>query len=241
MSDKIDASLVAATKPYISKMRTLPFLEQAEQGRIDVEGWHHFALERYHAARYFVPLIARGEELTRDSQNKLLHKAYFDNLQDERGLSVPGAGAHEVWRIDFYAAMGVSKDSLQEPYHNNGTRFYIETLKNLIDDEDIYEMSGTLLFLETTIPHEYRKILRGVEQAFPAGFDIAKGETEDKRKARHYLVDHIHHDAAHHARDLFVALSEDWQEENKRKAITRGMDKGLAAKQAIYSDMALAA
>lgn len=237
MTDKIAPELVAETRPYISRMKDLPFLCAAEKGEVGVDGWRRFALERYHAARYFVPLIEKGEALARDHENKLLHKAYFDNLQDERGLSVPGAGAHEEWRIDFYAAMDISRNDLQEPYKNDGTEFYRETLKNLIEEGDIYKISGALLFLEVTIPHEYRKILRGVEQDFPAQFDIADGETEEKKKARHYLVDHIYHDAAHHARDLFVALSAYADDPVIMNKLREGMELGMVAKEKLYESL----
>lgn len=237
MSDKISPILVAETKPYISRIKALPFLNRAERGEVGVAGWHRFAFERYHAARYFVPLIARAEELTRNHDNALLHKAYFDNLQDERGLSDPAAGAHETWRIDFYKAMGIEKDDLVNSSYNAGTQFYRDALKNLIEEGDIFKISGALLFLETTIPHEYRKILSGVEQDFAAQFDVSTGETEAKRKARHYLVDHIHHDAAHHARDLFIALTPYADDPAIMTKLREGMELSMIAKEKLYEGL----
>ncbi len=238
--DRIPLALTQITNPHIRGVRNYPFLQRAKTGTVNPALWPRFARERYQMSQYFVPLleamIVQGKD---NAEFAEIGRVVQLNFDDEMGLSDPAAGSHESWRLDYYAAMQVTREHLlgAGPAELNGTCLYRETLKSLIDRGDYLAMAGALLALEVTIPHEYTFLLHGLEKQYPEHFDISAGGNAAQHKARRYLVDHIHHDAAHHAKDLFYALIPFAEDAAALQSIKTGADQIMAARQQFFADM----
>lgn len=238
--DRIPLALTHITNPHIRAVRALPFLQRAKVAQVPPEIWPRFARERYQMSQHFIPLleamIAQGKNSAPFAE---IGRAVQMNFDDEMGISDPAAGSHESWRIDYYGGLNITRPQLTGPGPDElpGTRAYRETLKSLIDSGDYLAMAGCLLALEVTIPHEYTFLLHGLEKQYPEKFDISAGVTEEKIKARRYLADHIHHDAAHHAKDLFIALIPFADDAAALQSIRSGADAIIAARAQFFNDM----
>ena len=242
--ERIPLALTQITNPHIRAVRSWPFLQRAKTGTVSPDLWPRFARERYQMSQYFVPLleamIMQGKDKPEFAE---IGRVVQMNFNDEMGTSDPAAGSHESWRLDYYQALGVTRDHLHGPgpAELTGTRAYRETLKALIDRGDYLAMAGALLALEVTIPHEYTFLLHGLEKQYPQHFDISAGATENKVKVRRYLVDHIHHDAAHHAKDLFYALIPYAENTAALQSLQYGADAIIVTRQQFFADMEMLA
>lgn len=204
--------------------------------------WLRWARERYRIAQYFIPMCEAIVDVARRMGDETIAAVVEDNIRDEKGLNDPAAGSHESWRIDFYAALGADAGVLQAdaPPLLEGTRAFSAVAAQLKSDGDPFVMIGALWFLEVTIPHEYKFLLRGLELGFPKTFSIAEedgGATPEKLKTRRYLDDHIYHDAAHHAKDLYLALARYADDAAVLAHLRQGCEIMLAAKCRFYEDL----
>lgn len=186
-----------------------PVLEKMESGQLSPENWTIWACQRYHAAHRFIPLLEAGKQWAEQRSMDHLTWALQDNLDDENGINNPQLGSHEKWRQDFYTALGVTQEQLNDSVLLPWTIEYRETLQYL-EQWDLHELIGALLYLEFSIPHEFRRIQKGRDLTFPEEFVIQRGDWKQKRKkkwlARLYIDHHITHDADSHFPDLMKSI-----------------------------------
>ncbi len=241
--ERIPVALTDITNPYIRQIRALPFLQRATCGDLGHAMWLRWARERYHASQYFIMMCEAIVTAARDElHDERLAAVVAENVHDEKGTNGKNEGAHEDWRINFYNALGTMPEILKAPTPPlmTSTEFYPATLRRLIEEKDVFALIGALLFLEVTLPHEFTLLLNGLEREFPEKFSIAPhdgGETPDKLKARKYLADHIYHDAAHHAKDLFHALIPYAQDTGIHARLDTGCAAIMEAKRRFYRDL----
>ncbi len=239
-NEPLPAALTELMAPYTRELRAVPFLRRARAGTMGLPMWLRWARERYRIAQYFIPLCQAIVTAARDTlHDETIAAVVEDNIRDEKGLNDPAAGSHESWRLDFYRALGA--DAADAPPLLDGTRMFSETAAQLQAAGDAFYMIGALWFLEATIPHEYTFLLTGLEIEFPEIFSVADGMTPEKFRARRYLDDHIYHDAAHHAKDLYLALARYADDAGVLARLRHGCDAMLAAKQKFYADLEMIA
>lgn len=233
--------VLSATKKIVEN----DFLDSLESGDLTQECWIRFAIERYKAAEVFEELLhslIRKARLVGDAQ---LLEILEWNLRDETGVNIQGeldeALAHDTWRKNFYRALGVKDSDLEIPTTNSGTKYYIQVMKQILEQGDMLVMAGALLALEGSIPEEFIRIQRGRDISFPKIFVDKPTDDEktlvQKSKARRYIDDHIHHDADMHYPSLLGALKPYTKDPDNLKRIADGVNRIAKAKKYFYDSL----
>ena len=190
-----------------------PVLSTLQSWKWTIEQWREFAKQRYLAAHLFVPLLEMWKMLADASWLDDIAQSLVANLHDEKGIRewkiVPEL-SHETWRVDFYKALWVDEDSLENAEPNVWSKNYQWALEKLIKERNLHRILWAVLFLEWSIPPEFLSIKKWRDSTFPDIFVYSKSDTpeqiEYKRRARIYIDDHITHDAQSHYPDLLRAV-----------------------------------
>jgi len=210
------------------------------------EQWRVWAIQRYKIGRSFDDLLAAGAERAAPI-NPALSQAFADNLRDECGIDAQGKihpeQAHETWRQNFYHALGIETAQVAAAKNFVGTRVYQQMMARLCaKGSDPLVMAGALLFLEHSIPHEFKRVQAGRDKTFPALFVVTENDAPKvrwrKELACHYIDDHIRHDAKAHYPDLRRALACHVGDAAAMGRIKQGVDLALGAKKEFYTCLA---
>lgn len=218
------------------------FLDQLEAGELDTVAWKNFATQRYVTALPFSELLRVGVAAAQASGDEALARVLAANLRDELGIDAAGVvhteRAHETWRKNFYAALGVTETTLTQVVPLSGTARYLRVMTDLQKEADSLVIAGALLALEGSIPHEFRRVQIGRDKNFAAQFVAAPVDTPAvlarKAAARQYIDDHIIHDAGAHYPDLLHALEKYVDDAAALARLTRGATMITRAKKAFY-------
>lgn len=224
-----------------------PVLAAMAEGKLSQDQMKKFILQRHLAAVPFERLLQRAIQGAREEHDDDVAEVLEQNLKDERGVGSYGVYdpglSHASWREDFSAALGLHPQDLEEAAPEPGTIEYLNAIEELIAEGDYVKMAGAIYALERSIPAEFHRILAGVEKVFPQEFRFSQEWTPEElvagvrgrvERARRYLVDHIHHDAASHAPDLEEALTDHMSAYALFHAIHGGIDTIIAAKKKFY-------
>jgi pyrroloquinoline quinone (PQQ) biosynthesis protein C len=203
-----------------------PFLRRLENGNISREEWRYFWIPRHQITAMFTPLLLAAMDAAETHGDDELSAALQKNLEDELGI-VDGRynaqKAHRTWRRDFYRALGISDQQIQDDDYNC-VDFYVKDVMKMIREHPTPAfLGGAVLFFEYHIPREFAKLRRGRDAIFAEKF-IDHGEDnaamrEEKHRARLYLDDHVLHDAGDHYPTLLRALQKYDSNEDLRKGI----------------------
>lgn len=240
---------IAEAGELVQELLATPLLTELEQGGGAPDRWQRYVEQRYLAARDFETLLIVGQTAAEQAQLPQLATAFRENLAEERGESVSyGTESHESWRQDFYAALqaelGLTRTELTAR-PGRGATTYQQAIEALVAEADPYELGGALLGLELSIPGEFKRVLKGLEQDFPRSFgrlDDAPSpeEQEARRRSRRYLEDHVHHDTRHY-QEIVDALAESLGREidasEAEARIIRGVEMILSAKRDLYEHL----
>lgn len=222
-------ALLALAKTDISSSL---ILEAIEGGLVSQSQFRLFAGQRYLASQPFEELLVAGIKAAKREGDAALVLALQQNLDDERGLSTNGnfvgqGQSHEVWRQDFYGAIGLSYEELKTINPLAGTQAFIDKAKELITSGDSLKIGGGLLVLEGTIPLEFRRLQKGRDILFP----------NLSPKAKLYLDDHIYHDAEWHYPAMVSALQQYINKPDFAR-IVNGTQKITDARKLFFVDLA---
>lgn len=186
-----------------------PILDAMESGNYSRENWTVWACQRYHAAHGFIRLLEIWITWARSSWLIKLQAALQENLDDENGMNNPQLGPHEKWRQNFYNALGVRQEQLEKWILLPWTNEYWEVLESL-EKSSIHGLIGALLYLEFSIPHEFRRIQIWRDTTFREKFVIEASDSKEAKKekwlARMYLDHHIIHDSDSHFPNLVKSI-----------------------------------
>ncbi|MEK7105154.1 MAG: hypothetical protein AAB865_00495 [Patescibacteria group bacterium] len=200
------------------------------------EQWKAFAAKRLQSATAFEAVLGKAIALSATCGHDAVHSALTENLSDEIGRQSDGSidttRAHDGWRKDFARALQLPASS--------GYPDYDLMMSNVASSSEPFLVYGVLLALERLIPVEFTYIREGMDTLFPSVFVVSAKDSKEVRsnklKARHYIDDHIDHDARQHFPDLLDALE---QISPDAKALTQ-LSKAIAlvatAKRTFYND-----
>lgn len=194
-----------------------PFLARLESGTAPQKLWDLWGTQRYHASHGFLPFLEGALEKT---QRAGLHRTAEEirhNICDERGVSKKDgttplkSGAHEDWRIDFYDALGITQDRLQQTRHTTlaGTRAQkVFEMVSLQGPDNVWQHVGALFAVEVYVPVELKRIQTGLRNT-PHLQERFDPSTPEGRKNSLYVDHHVVHDAEDHAPRLYEAIVRD--------------------------------
>lgn len=188
----IALSLQAALEERTNTFLCEPFLKACADKLLPLEDFNRAALSRFGGgAPLLENLLLAGIFLSRKEEQPILEATFADNLKDERGVkghaAFSRAGSHAAWRHDFLLALGCAQPSAYERYVND-----------LIEKGDLSELTGAVLWLEYSIPEEFKIIQDYLKDKRPDLFSDPY--------ALLYLNHHIGHDAHKHFPDLLQAV-----------------------------------
>ncbi len=238
MSDVLnEVEAIEAGKQELEKLMThlcddllrSSFLDKIEKGELPREQWPAFAVQRYLAANNFEALLEAGLSKATAANDQGLANTLQQNLDDETGIKggeVDSAMAHSTWRKDFYKAIGVDETQLTETEPAEGAKAYGKEIEKLCKEE-LLKIAGAILFLEFSLPEEFKKMQAGRDAAFP----------ELDTRARLYLDDHIIHDAKWHYPGLLNALQPHLADPEKFSQIEEGIRRIAEVKKNFYSSL----
>lgn len=219
-------------------------LNALERGWPTVPRWHKYAIERYKAAHGFqreleAAIVKCEEEGFPDVAAELRC-----NLDDELGI-VDGVvypdKAHEKWRIDFYAGMGITEADIRAHKPFMGSLSAAGVVSQLIDYGSALELAGSILFIELFIPLEWNRVRKGLYPAFPHAFVLRDDDSPETRArkiaARLYVEDHIRHDAKEHFPRLRNALVRYAHVPENMAQIKAGIDAKARARAWFYESL----
>lgn len=158
-------------------------------------------------------LLARALDLTESFP--LIQTELQKNLDDEQGIVngvVVPEKAHATHRARLAQGLEISI---------NVRGGLDATLEEVFSSDSLSLVLGVIYYLEESIPREYAEVLRLVRKFFGR---------DDERDF--YLVDHIKHDAQHHAPDLRKALQAELKNEDEFLA---GVELMKGVKEQFYA------
>lgn len=213
--------------------------------QLSKDEWRTFAAQRYLSAMIFEPLLGTAMTKARDAGNQQLAVALAQNHADELGMNASGevdaSRAHAAWRKDFYDALGVTDDMLGAHLMGKAAKEYMDTMRSVMQTDDMLVMCGALLALECFFPVEFRFIQKGRDTVFADVFVGQPGDDEAKKawraRARLYLDDHITHDANAHFPDLLAAVTPYTTDPATMERLLHGIKTVEEAKLAFYDNV----
>lgn len=229
-------------------------LESMKNNSVSIQNWQIFAQNRYTASHWFLSLLENGMWKSEDESYSELSKVFEENLCDEVGVGSDGTynvlQEHETWRQDFYRV-------LQEQFKANGltgeaellttTKNHTKIFEEIVARGSIWEMAGTLLFIERFIPQEFAYIQKGRDFAFTKSFVISDQDSSEveikKTRACHYIDDHIRHDVAHFKdalQGIVDSLEESENVESNVEMVQMGIHEAARAKKIFYKGFDIA-
>jgi hypothetical protein len=219
MGNNIQKALGKQTQAYLNT----PFLKGCRDKSLSLQQFNECSLIRFGSvAPLLENLLHRGILLSEAQNQPDLKTALLDNLKDELGiadgeLTLEKRGSHASWRQDFLNAL------TQKPLSS-----YEHCVRELIETGDLSQIAGAILWLEFSIPKEFRIMLDYLRTKNPQ-------LCADPANI-FYLTDHIEHDAKSHFPKLFNAIVSGHLDTN---GIIRGIEKMSRSKTETFSALSL--
>lgn len=223
-----------------------PTLDAIAAGAVSQDNWRQFAIQRYLIALPFRDLLVQCVKVATEFGDEELKSVLERNLQEEDGINlvdgeIKESRSHEKWRRDFYTALGISENELEDTPSYGVTQNYETVLRECIENRRSYEQLGALLMLESSIPFEFAKLAQGRDRTFPDAFMRAEGDTRDvhnaKARARLYLDHHVLHDVKYHFPQLRDALLKHADDPEILAKMIAGMELIAKARREFYDGM----
>lgn len=238
-------ALIERLNDMVATLGTHPTLGLVAGDQLSKEQWRAFAAQRYLSSMIFEPLLGTAMTKARDAGEQQLAVALARNHADELGMDtdgeVDGLRAHAAWRKDFYDALGVTDDMLGAHLMGKAAKTYMDTVRSVMQTDDLLVMCGALLALERYFPVEFRFMQKGRDAVFADVFLDQPGDDEEKRawraRARLYLDDHIVHDANAHYPELLAALTPYTTDAANMERLLHGIKAVEDAKLAFYENV----
>jgi hypothetical protein len=186
-----------------------PFAKRLRAGEVDTEEFKRFTAQRLLMAEGFSDLLNSGMSCAESVHYDALHDVLEANYDDEMGI-IRNEGSvreekirfdhersHTTQRADYARALGITQRR-----RDISTGIYCGSIQTLVDRGHPIEIAGAVLFVEYLVPREFAILKAQRDRLFPEKL-LDRPEDDDavkseKERARRYLDDHIHHDAAEH-------------------------------------------
>ena len=219
-----------------------PFFTRLESEPITPEGYKVFAIEKYSSIAYFISLLENAENLT-DLLSHDLAEVFRSNKLDEIGYfagEIKHEYKHETWRLRSLESLGIFKEDLAGTSSLETARKHGEIMVEISKSKDVYEVIGSLLFLEIFVVYEMKNLIRAFERDLPNLFP-KDGYSYDQMpfNTHEYWYGHALHDTWHYRsiEEAVLSMIElSGASEESLKSLHKGISKTAEAKNLLYSE-----
>ncbi len=226
---------------YVEEMGSLELLTSLDGRSIRGCGlWVPWAKQRWLMAEAFWLFVHNAGVLADRGRFEALALVLQANALEEGGGH--GEESHAVQRRDFFTLLGERVGQSIHPSGGTASHGYMEILDRLVADRSLGAMQslamvGAVLYIEATIPTEFRLVREQCEVACPDCF--RPKDNAGKNRVRHlrnrrYLDGHIEHDPRH-LKELLDVLTVVVDEPGQLAAVLHGFNALRGAKEAFYA------
>lgn len=221
----------------------------------------HQYMQREHqksfAKAYFVPLLEKVFHFCDSQWHTQMAQAMLYNIKDETGKWIASESGHLYDQDSYIYPEGKPWEEYKlEPHEKRReyeyqwlAREYLKLCKGKVmelgskniwieifnmvtrellstnTEQSNYECIGVVMFLEKFIPHEFTYMQKARDRLFPWLTN----------KERHYIDDHILHDAEFHYEDILKWIDDMSLSDQQKQWIVCGIHKIVVARECSYS------